>query len=134
MQVTSLASHFEPLQASPAGLLSHFAPSKFSKIKSVSQSTPNGLRRIKIQKKFFTPLTRFAQPYLPLRSLRSLGLCASRSHSQSLRSIRLWPSRSRFLVASFPRASRSLPTPCHSQGPKECPCQVSYQLDQNCGR
>ena len=136
---TSLASHFVPLQASPAGLLGRFAPSgfalsarilgrfapsKFSKKKIVSQLTQNGLKRVKMQKKIFTPLTRFArsaasaasgeaQP-LPLRSLRSLGLRASRS---------------RFLVAS-----RSLPTPCHSQGPKECPCQVSCRSDQNCGR
>ena len=33
---TSLASHFVPLQASPAGLLGRFAPSKFSKKKCVS--------------------------------------------------------------------------------------------------
>ena len=38
------------------------------------------------------------------------------------------------LSASLPRALRSLPTLCHSQGPKECPCQVSCQSVQNCGR
>ena len=161
---TSPASHFVPLQVSPAGLLGRFAPSalralrshsrslcslglhilrsrKFPKKESVSQSTQNGLKRVKMQKKTFTPLTRFArsaasaasgeaQP-LPLRSLRSLGLRASRSHSQS---IGLRASHSRLSVASLPRASRSLPTPCHSQGPKECPCQVSCRSDQNCGR
>ena len=49
----------------------------------MSQSTQNGLKRKKMQKKNITPLTRFArsaasgeaQP-LPLRSLRSLGLRA----------------------------------------------------------
>ena len=65
---TSLASHFVPLQASPAGLLGRFtpsgfalrarilgrfAPSKFSKKKSVSQSTQNGLKRVKMQKKIY---------------------------------------------------------------------------------
>ena len=36
--------------------------------------------------------------------------------------------------AKSERRSATLPTPCHSQGPKECPCQVSCRLDQNCGR
>ena len=30
--------------------------------------------------------------------------------------------------------SPTLPTPSHSQGPKECPCQISCGLDQNCGQ
>ena len=169
-----------PLQASPAGLLGRFAPSelraprshfrslrslKIFKKKSVSQSTPNGLKRIKMQKTFFTPLTRFARSAasatLPTPAVASRPR-ASRSHSQSLRSIKLRASRSHFSVASLPRASRShsqslrsielrarvsrslcslelrasrsLPTPCHSQGPKECPCQGSCRLVQNCGR
>ena len=46
-----------------------------------------------------------AQPYLPLRSLRSLGLRALCSHSQSLRSIGLCASRSRFSVALLPQPS-----------------------------
>ena len=99
-----------------ARIFGRFAPSKFSKNKSVSQSTQNGLKRVKMQKKNFTPLTRFvrsaasaasgeAQP-LPLRSLRSLGLRASRSYSQLLRSIGLRASRSRFSVASLSWALR----------------------------
>ena len=144
--ITRLASHFVPLQASPAGLLGRFAPSALCASRSHSLSLRSlkifkkkcvlinskwhGLKRIKIQN--FTPMTRFArsaasaassevQPYLPLWSLRSLGLRASRSYSQSLRSLGL-------------RASRSLPTPWHSKGPKECPCQVSWRSDQNYGR
>ena len=31
------------------------------------------------------------------------------------------------------RRRETLPTPCHPQGPKECPCPVSCRLDQNCG-
>ena len=61
-------------------------PRNLKKKKSVSQSTQNGLKCIKMPKNFFTPLTHFkraasgkAQPYLPVRSLRSLGLRASRS-------------------------------------------------------
>ena len=83
-------------------------------------------------KKNFTPLTRFArsaasgeaQPYLPLRSLRSLRICASRSRF----SVTSLPWASRFALATYPM---SLPG---SQAAKECPCQVSCQLDQNCGR
>ena len=89
---TSLASHFVSLQASPAGILDRFTPSKFKK-KSVSQSTQNGLKCIKMPIKiFFYP---FDAPYLPLRSLRSVGLRASRS---------------RFSVVSLPWASRFAPS------------------------
>ena len=54
---TSPASHFVPLQASPVGLLSRFAHLTLRVLRSYS------------------------------RSLRSLRLCSSRSHFQSLRSL-----------------------------------------------
>ena len=44
-----------------ARILGRFAPSKFSKKENVSQSNQNGLKRIKMQKKIFTLLTRFAR-------------------------------------------------------------------------
>ena len=110
-----------------ARILGRFAPLKFSKKKRWSKN--------------FTALTRFARSAasgearpLALWSLRSLGLCALRLHSQSLRSIGLRARASRSLRSLGLCASRSLPTLCHSQGPKECPCQVSCRLDQNCGR
>ena len=68
-----------------ARILGRFAPSKFSKKKSVSQSTQNGLKRIKMQKKFFTPLTRFARSERSERRSATLPTPA---------------------VASLPRASR----------------------------
>ena len=71
---TSLQARSADLPASPAGLLGRFAPSGFAlasrslrsrafcaaltKIfekKSVSQSTQNALKRVKMQKKFFYP-------------------------------------------------------------------------------
>ena len=63
---------------------------KFSKKISASQSTWNALKRIEMQKIFFTPWTR-----------------------------------------KHERRSATLPIQCHSQGPKECPCQVSCWFDQN---
>ena len=54
---TSPASHFVPLQASPAGLLGRFASSHLALRahenfqKSVSKSIQNGLKRIEMQKK-----------------------------------------------------------------------------------
>ena len=74
---TSLQARSADLPASPAGLLGRFAPSgfvlasrslrsrafrasrsqKFSK-KSVSQSTQNALKRVKMQTKNFTPFDR----------------------------------------------------------------------------
>ena len=146
-----------PLRASPAGLLGRFAPSELRASRSHSRSLcsleifqkkkkcvsidSKWSKTHKNAKKKFTPLTRFArsaasgeaQP-LPLRTLRSLGLRASRSHSQLLCSIGLHARASWSLRSLGLRASRSLPTPCHSQGPKECPCQVSCRSDQNCGR
>ena len=88
------------------------------------RSHPQSLRSLKIEKKKcvsidikwskthknakknFNPLTRFArsaasgeaQPHLPLRSLRSLACILSRFAP--------WASRSRFSLASLPRASR----------------------------
>ena len=65
----------------------------------MSQSTQNGLKRIKMQKMFFTPFMRFArsaaQPYLPLRSLHSLGL------------------RARYLPHDTPRVPRSVHAKFH---------------------
>ena len=94
---TSPVSHFVHIQASPAGLLGRFAPlalcarilgrfapSHFAlrahknfQPKKVSQSTQNGLKRVKMQKKNFYAFDRLrasrvaqsaigeAQPYLP---------------------------------------------------------------------
>ena len=98
-------------------------------------------------------LSRFAPSIPGLRashshsqSLRSLGLCArknlkKKSVSQSTwnalkriemqKNLLLWPD-TRFALRYFERHSATLPTPCHSQGPKECPCQVSCRLVQNC--
>ena len=55
---TSLQARYADLPASPAGLLGRFAPSGFAltKIfgkKSVSQSTRNALKRVKMQKQLF---------------------------------------------------------------------------------
>ena len=74
---TNLQARSADLPARPAGLLGRFAPSgftlcartrfrtsrsrKFSKKISVSQSTQNALKRIEMQKKFFTPFTEKAQ-------------------------------------------------------------------------
>ena len=75
LMLTSLQARDADLPASPAGLLGRFAPSDFAlasrslrsqrfalrahknfrKKKSVSQSTQNALKRVKMQKKFFTP-------------------------------------------------------------------------------
>ena len=93
------------------------------------------------------------------QSLRSLRLCAWRSHPQSLRSLELRAHKNFQKKISLSQSTRkalkrieiqknffypfdskrerrsaTLPTPCHSQGPKECPCQVSCRLVQNCGR
>ena len=41
----------------------------------------------------------------------------------------------RFVRCAKPdRRSATLPTPSHSEGPKEYPCQVSCRSDQNCGQ
>ena len=98
---TSPASHFVPLQASPAGLLGRFAHSHFA-LRAHENFQKKKCVSIDTKKIFFTSLTFYAlraasgepQFYLPLRSLRSLGFCASRTHSQLLRSLGLCASRS----------------------------------------
>ena len=51
-----------------------------------------------------------------------------------------WPCKATWLLHSFVHSAKReqqsaiLSTPCHYQGPKECPCQVSCRLVQNCGR
>ena len=126
--MTSLTSHFVPLRLalrgySVASLPRRFAPSalrasrshsrslralrsnsrslrslEIFKKKSVSQSTQNGLKRIKMQKNFFTLLTRFARSERSERRSATLPTPAVASLPRA--------SRSRFSVASLPRASR----------------------------
>ena len=108
-----------PLQASPralrARILGRFAPSKLKK-KGVSIDS-KWSKTHKDEKKIFTSLMRFArsaastasgeaQPYLPVRLLRSLGLNArilSRFAPSSFALLgRSLPQASRFSVATYP--------------------------------
>ena len=107
-----------PLRASPAGLLGRFAPSGFAssvaslhrnfRKKSVSQSTPNGLKRIKMQKKNFTPLTRFARSVasatLPNPAVASLPRASRFALAFSVASLH---QASRFTLALLDRFARS---------------------------
>ena len=112
---------------------------KFTKIfekKSVSQSTQNALKRVKMQKKNypFWPITRFA------RSAKFRKIFEKKSVSQSTRNalkriemqkkiLHLWPITRFACTAKREWRGATLPTQCHPQGPKECPCQVSCRLD-----
>ena len=105
---TSLQARYANLPASPAGLLGRFAPLGFA---------------------------------LPSCSLHSRAICASRSQKFSKKRCvsidskcsetcknakkKVNPLTHYALHAKRKRRSATLSTPCHPQGPKECPCQVS---------
>ena len=71
--------------------------------------------------------------FFALRSRKFLKI-KSRSTWNALKRIEmkkksLWPIMRFVRSAKRERRSTILPTPCHLQGPKECPCQVSCRLD-----
>ena len=89
-----------------ARILGRFAPSKFKK-KSVSQSTQNGLKRIKMQKKFFIPFcSERRSATLPSPAVASLPRASRFALAFSVASLH-WALR--FALATYPMSS---------QGPK----------------
>ena len=104
--------------------------------KSMSQSTQNSLKYVKMQKKKFYPfwpITRYARS-AKFTKIFEKNKCVSidSKYSETHRNAKkkfflpLW-----HIARSAKREwqSATLPTPCHPQGPKECPCQVSCWLD-----
>ena len=155
---TSLQARSADLPASPAGLLGRFAPSGFAlrapiplarilrfaltkifeKKRSVSINSKCSETRKNAKKKNFYPfwpITRFAhsakfKKIFEKNKCVSIDSKCSETHRNAIKNfLPLWPN-TRFARSAKPeRRSATLPTPCHPQGPKECPCQVSCRLD-----
>ena len=150
-QIISLQARFAGLPTSPVGLLGRFAPSGFALASRLLRSRAfrahenfrkkKGVRvsidskcsetRKNAKKNFFTAFD-------PLRAAKFTKIFEKISVSQSTRNTlkRIEMQKKIFLpLWHIARSSKrewqraNLTTPCHPQGPKECPCQVSCRLD-----
>ena len=83
-------------------------------------------------------LDRFARARFALRASRSRKFSKKKSVSQSTQNDLKRIEMQKNVFTPLTRCAKpewqsiTLPTPCLSQGSKECPCQASCRLDQNC--
>ena len=107
------------------------ALTKIFEKKSVSQPTQNVLKRVKMQKKKLPLLTqREVHENFRKKSVsQSTRNALKRIEMQKKKFYPYDRLRAKQRSAKPERRSATLPTPCHPQGPKECPYQVSCRLD-----
>ena len=126
-----------PLHASHVRLIGRFAPSGFVFCARIlGRFAPSGfVLRTRILSRF-TPWIWALRLYLCSQKF-SKNKSVSQSSHIALKHImckNIFTSLTHYALCAKPkRQSAILPTPCHSQVPKDCPCQVSCRLDHNCG-
>ena len=104
---------------------------------SIDSKCSETRKNAKKKKKKFTPLTHYAlhakrKVHENFRKKKYVSIDSKCSETHRNAKKKFYPYdqfRAERRSAKPERRSATLPTPCHPQGPKECPCQVSCRLD-----